>query len=117
MIIKIEYMKKLIFLLFGVGMSTVILAQTPQTDHDKKQDMKNLRTDVRTHKVAKHQENKDLDHARVGKAMHDHKAVHQINKDEKANSAELKAQGVHHPVTKAKRQVKVQDDNRKDHTQ
>ena len=110
-------MKKLIFLMLGVGMSTVILAQTPQTEHEKKQNMKNLRTDVRSHKVAKHQENKDLDHARVSKAMHDHKAVSRINKDEKANSSEIKANGVHHPVTTAKRQVKVQDDNRKDHTQ
>jgi hypothetical protein len=107
-------MKKLFFLLVGVAISAAAMSQTPQTE--KKEDMKNLRGDVRDHKVATHKVNKDLTHARVGKAVHDHKAVHQINKDENANARSLKEQGVSHPVVKAKRQVKVQDDNRKDHT-
>jgi len=107
-------MRKLFFLLIGVTISAAAVAQTPQTE--KKEDMKNLRGDVRAHKTATHKVNKDLSHAKIGKAVHDHKAVHQINKDQSADARSLKEQGVNHPVVKAKRQVKVQDDNRKDHT-
>ena len=81
----------------------------------KRADMKDLRGDVRDHRAATHQVNHDLSHVRIKKAMHDHKAVAETNKDEKRDSKRLKAHGVDHAVVKAKRQVKVQDDNRKDH--
>ena len=96
------------------------MAQTPaqvKKDQEKKAEMKDLRTDVRDHKAAKHVENRDLAHVKVNKAMHDHKAVARINKDERTDSKRLKRQGVDHSLTKARRQVKVQADNRKDHTQ
>ena len=108
-------MKKLLFMLLGVGMSVAAFAQT---DHPvKKEEMKDLRTDVRAHKAATHTVNHDLAHVRVKKAMQDHKAVSRVNKDERADAQRLRERGVSHPVTKAKRQVKVQDANRKDHTE
>lgn len=116
--------KKLIFLLLGVGLSAGVMAQTDiqkqketqKTEVQKKRtDMKNLRSDVRDHKAATHQVNHDLSHARIKKAMHDHKAVAEANKRENKDAKRLKAHGVDHSVVKAKRQVKVQDDKRKDH--
>lgn len=101
-------------MLLGIGMSVGVFAQT---NPEKKAEMKDLRGDVRAHKAATHQVNHDLAHVRVSKAVRDHKAVSRINKDERSDARRLKAQGVDHPVTKAKRQVKVQEDNRKDHTQ
>lgn len=113
-------MKKLFFVLMAMGISAGVIAQTPsqvRKDQEKKAESRDLRTDVRAHKVAKHKENKDLAHVRVKKAMHDHKTVARVNKDEHSDAKHLKAKGIDHPVTKAKRQVRVQDDNRKDHTQ
>jgi hypothetical protein len=131
--IKIEIMRTLfyVFVLLGMGMllGSAAKGQTPQKEpvqppqkqitqtQKKRTEMKDLRGDVRDHKVATHQVNKDLGHVRISKAIKDHKAVHQINKEETADAKRLEAQGVDHPVAKAKRQVKVQDDNRKDHTQ
>lgn len=117
-------MKKLFFLLIGVGLCAGAMAQTEiqkqkevqkQEVQKKRTDMKNLRGDVRDHKAATHQVNHDLSHVRVKKAMHDHKAVAEANKRENRDSKRLKAHGVDHSVAKAKRQVKVRDDNRKDH--
>lgn len=53
----------------------------------------------------------------MGIAELSHAAVHDIKKDERSDAKQLKDQGVKHPITKARRQVQVQDDNRKDHTQ
>ena len=99
--------------MLGISLATSAVAQT---DPQKKAEMKDLRTDVREKKAASHKVSKDWSHARVSKAMHDHKAVARENKDINKDSKRLKKQGVDHPVAKAKRQVRVQDDNRKDHT-
>ena len=77
--------------------------------------MKDLKTDVRAHKAASHQVIHDLGHVRIRKAIQDHRSVASANKMADADSKRLKAQGVTHPVAKAKRQVKVEDDNHKDH--
>lgn len=106
-------MKKIAFLLIGISLTVGAMAQT---DPKKKAEMQDLRTDVREKKAASHKVNKDLTHVRVKKAIHDHKAVARENKDIRKDSKTLKDRGVSHPVAKAKRQVKVQDDNRKDHT-
>ena len=106
-------MKKIAFLLIGISLTVGAMAQT---DPKKKAEMQDLRTDVREKKAASHKVNKDLSHVRVKKAIHDHKAVARQNKDIRKDSKTLKDRGVSHPVAKAKRQVKVQDDNRKDHT-
>jgi hypothetical protein len=116
-------MKKLFFVMLGLAISAAVVAQTSQTKKDdpktkkevKKTEMKDLRSDVRDRQAATHQVNKDLSHVRIGKAIKDHKTVHRIKKDEKSDARRLKQQGVDHAVAKAERQVKVQDDNRKDH--
>lgn len=99
--------------MLGISLTASAMAQT---DPQKKQEMKDLRTDVREKNAASHKVNKDLSHVRVKKAIQDHKAVAKENKDINKDAKRLKKQGVDHPVAKAKRQVKVQDDNRKDHT-
>lgn len=111
-------MKKIAFLLIGISLTVGAMAQTEpkKTDPKKKAEMQDLRTDVREKKAASHKVNKDLTHVRVKKAIHDHKAVARQNKDIRKDSKALKNRGVSHPVAKAKRQVRVQDDNRKDHT-
>ena len=103
-----------------VGIGFVVRAQTTQDVKDdaaRKKEMKDLRSDVRERKAAKSKENKDLTHVKIRKAMNDHKAVVKANKDENADAKKLKNRGVDHAIAKAKRQNKVQDDNRKDHTQ
>ena len=106
-------MKKILLLIMGVSLTAGVMAQT---DPKKKEDMTHLRTDVRAKKADAHQVNHDLTHARVKKAVRDHKAVAADNRAIHRNSRQLKSRGVDHPVAKAKRQVKVQDDNRRDHT-
>ncbi|HVS98272.1 MAG TPA: hypothetical protein VHE54_17370 [Puia sp.] len=120
------WIESLIFLLLGLGLGSAVMAQSDAQTHrdqvrkqevrqQKRSDMKDLRNDVRDHKVAKHQVNHDLGHAKVKQAMHDHKAVAKINRREKRDQKRLKAMGVDHSMAKARRQVKVRDDNRKDH--
>jgi hypothetical protein len=106
-------MKKILILLLGFTVSAAAIAQTNPV---KKAEMKDLRTDVREKKTAKHQVNKDLSHVKVKKAVRDHKEVAEENKDMRKDSKRLKRQGVEHPVAKAKRQVRIQDDAKKDHT-
>jgi hypothetical protein len=113
-----ESMKKLLVVILGLSISAAAMSQTPQTDGSKKEkekDMKDLKTDVRAHKAASHQVNHDLSHVRVRKAIQDHKSVADAKKMTNTDSRRLKAQGVSHPVAKAKRQVRVEDDKHKDH--
>ena len=113
-VINFYTMKKLFCIIAGLALTIGAMAQT---DKPKKEEMKDLRTDVREKQAAKHKVNKDLSHVRLKKAAHDHKDVAVENKDMKADAKRLKKRGVSHPITKAKRQVRVQDDNKKDHTQ
>ena len=106
-------MKKILILLLGFTFS---VAAKAQTDPVKKTEMKDLRTDVREKNAAKHKVNKDLSHVKIKKAIKDHKEVAEENKDMRKDSKRLKRQGVGHPIAKAKRQVKVQNDAKKDHT-
>jgi uncharacterized protein HemX len=104
-------MKKLIFVFFGLGLSVAVMAQTVPV---KKTEMNQLRANERIRKTHAHQVNKDLAHAKVSKAMHDHKAVAADNKAIKRNAKDLKNMEVSHPVAKAKRKNKVADENRQD---
>ena len=106
-------MKKLLFLILGATLTAGAMAQTPQ-DPGKEKEMKNLRSNVRTRKTERHQVNKDVTHAKLGQAVHDHKAVAHTNRAIHRNKKVLQNEEVSHPVAKAKRQVKVQDDNKKD---
>jgi hypothetical protein len=114
-VIKMESMKKLLVVILGLSISAVAMSQTDGSKKDKDKAMKDLKTDVRAHKAATHQVNHDLGHVRIRKAIQDHKSVANSNKMVNADSRRLKTKGVSHPVAKAKRQVKVEDDNHKDH--
>ena len=111
-------MKKLLIVMLGLSISVGAMSQTNESAASKKEKdkaMKDLKTDVRAHKVATHQVNDDLRHVRFRKAVQDHKSVASTNKMVDADSRRLRDQGVSHPVAKARRQVKVEDDNHKDH--
>ena len=111
-------MKKLLIVMLGLSISVAAMSQTPQTGGSKKEKdkaMKDLKTDVRAHHEATHQVNHDLGHVRIRRAIQDHKSVARTNKMVNADSRRLKDQGIAHPVAKARRQVRVEDDNHKDH--
>jgi hypothetical protein len=110
-------MKKLLIVMLGLTISAVAMSQTQPVATRKQKDkaMTDLKTDVRAHKAASHQIYHDLSHVRIRKAIQDHKSVARTNKMVGTDSKRLKAQGVDHPVAKAKRQVKGEDDNHKDH--
>jgi hypothetical protein len=104
-------MKKLIFVFFGLGLSVAVMAQTVP---EKKTEMNHLQANERAKKADAHRVNKDLTHAKVRKAMVDHKVVAADNRDIKRNTKSLKNMEVNHPVAKAKRRNKVQDQNKQD---
>ena len=106
-------MKKALIIVLGLGLTFGAMAQTEPV---KKEEMKDLKTHVREKKVATHRVNHDLSHVKVKKAVRDHKAVAVQNRDIHRDAKSLKNRKVGHPVAKAKRQVKVEDDARKDHT-
>jgi hypothetical protein len=116
--IKAETMKKLIvvFLCLSVGAATIAHAGPgSNSTKAKEKTMKNLRSDVRAHEATKKVVGHDVTHFRLRQAFKDHKQVAQTHRLIDADSKMAKAQGIDHPVTKAKRQVRVQDDNAKDH--
>ena len=118
-------MKKLSFFLLSICLGGSVIAGPVgprKTESRKKSEvmvkrdhMEDLRDDVRNYRASAHVVNHDLGHLRFSRAIHDHKAVARINKQTAIDAKRLELEGVDHPVTKAKRQVKVQDDNRRDH--
>ena len=115
--IKTTNMKKVFFMILGMTVGVAVMADTGTTTSRsmaREKTMSNLRVDVRARDAAAHQVNHDLGHFRFGRAIHDHKAVAQCNKQVNADSWRLRAEGVDHPVTKARRQIRVQNDNVKD---
>jgi len=115
-----EAMKKLLIVMLGLSISVAAMSQTDGSQpgasrKEKDKAMKDLKTDVRAHKAATHQVNHDLGHVRIRRAIQDHKSVASTHKMVNTDSRRLKDQGVSRPVAKAKRQVRVEDDNHKDH--
>src|ERR1700722_4361685 len=111
-------MKKLLIVVLGLSISAAAMAQTSGPGASRKEKdkaMKDLKTDVRAHKAATHQVNHDLGRVRIRRAIQDHKSVASTHKMVNTDSRRLKDQGVSRPVAKAKRQVRVEDDNHKDH--
>ena len=116
--IKAETMKKLlvVFLCMSLGAATIAQAGPgSNSTKAKEKTMKNLRTDVRAHEATKKIVGHDVAHFRLGQAVRDHKQVARTHQALNADSKLAKSQGIDHPVAKAKRQVRVQDDNQKDH--
>lgn len=114
---KLQTMKKLVFVFLCMSIGVVVMAQTdPATGTKaKEKTMTNLRSDVRSQHASKKVVGHDMAHARVGQAVRDHRQVADTRRVTKADGHIAKAQGIKHPVAKAKRQVRVQDDNKKDH--
>jgi hypothetical protein len=127
--IKTKTMKKLFFVIFAMTLSGAIIMTCSGTvmantgpgdwkierDRARERDYKTLKADVRVNNVARHQVSHDWGHFRISKAFRDHHAVRETNKVMYADSKKLKDEGVNHPVTKARMQVKVEDQNMKDH--
>ena len=105
-------MKKLFVMICGMTMSAAVMASTGSGPGDKKDrdhEMKNLKEDVRAHKETKDVVNHDLHRVRIARAIHDHKAVARTNRMMKDDSKKLKADGVDHPITTARHEVKMED--------
>ena len=117
--IKAETMKKLFVMFLCVSMGAATIAHagpgTTAKDKVKEKSMKNLRDDVRAHEATKKVVGHDVTHFRIGQALRDHKQVAETHRMVSADSKIAKANGIDHPVTKAKRQNRVADDNKKDH--
>jgi Ni/Co efflux regulator RcnB len=115
--IKADTMKKLVVVLICMSMGAATIAQSGPgtTTKAKEKTMKNLRGDVRAHEATKKVVGHDVSHLRLRQAVRDHKQVAQTHRTLNADSKLAKAQGINHPVAKAKRQVRVQNDNQKDH--
>lgn len=77
--------------------------------------MKNLRSDVRAHEATRKVVGHDWSHFRIRQAFKDHKQVAQTHRRVDVDRKMARAEGIAHPLTKAKRQIRVQDDNAKDH--
>lgn len=118
--IKAETMKKLLVVLLCMSMGAATIAQSGPgisvSTRDKEKTMKNLRDDVRAHEATKQVVGHDVTHFRIRQAIMDHKQVSQTHKRVDADSRLARAQGIDHPITKARRQIRVQDDNHKDHS-
>ncbi len=75
--------------------------------------MKDLKKDVVEKREGQKQVTKDLTHAKIRKAVNDHKEVREERKDMKSDEANLKAQGVKHPKYKAKHKIKAEKEEKK----
>ncbi|HWK07010.1 MAG TPA: hypothetical protein VNS58_25420 [Puia sp.] len=102
-------MKKLLFILLGGTLTSLGFAQTTP----KKVEEKELRHDIREKREEKHEVGKDLAHLNIKKARADHKDVVTEKKAEHRHAAQLKRQGVKHPVSRAKHQIHAQDEAKK----
>jgi hypothetical protein len=104
-------MKKALFLVLGVTLTTLSFAQTTP----KKVEEKQLRTDVRDKKQDNHAVTKDVSHLKLKDAKADHRNVVADNHAISRHSTQLKRRGVKHPVSRAKHQIHAQDEAKKYH--
>jgi hypothetical protein len=102
-------MKKIMLLALGVTLATISFAQTTP----KKEDEKNLRTDIRAKRADNHQVGKDVGHLNLKDAKGDHRVVKSDKKAIHRNTARLKSRGVKHPIVRAKHQIHAQDEAKK----
>ncbi len=98
-------------LALGVTLATISFAQTTP----KKEDEKNLRTDIRAKRDENHQVGKDLGHLNLKDAKEDHRVVKADKKAIHRNASRLKRRGVKHPIVRAKHQIHAQDEAKKYH--
>jgi len=102
-------MKKLIFILLGVVLTTGAMAQTAEkkAQMDKKKDEKQLENAIAAKKDEKHEVGSDLKHLKIAAAVKDRKEVRADRRriHRKANHLK-KTDGVEHPIIKAQKALK-----------
>jgi hypothetical protein len=116
--INLENMKKLAVVFLFMAMGSLAMAKAGpgvSSTKEKEMTMKHLRDDVRANEATRKVVGHDWSRFRIRQAFRDHKQVKETNKRVTADSRWARAEGIEHPVSKAKRQVRVQDDNAKDH--
>jgi hypothetical protein len=109
--IKLLIMKTIVSIAAGIILTFSAMGQTPE--QKKKEEMKDLKKDVVEKREDQKQVTKDLTHAKVKKAVNDHKEVHADRQDMKADEARLKSEGVKHPKYKARHKIKAEKHEQK----
>ncbi|HEV2480633.1 MAG TPA: hypothetical protein VGS79_13245 [Puia sp.] len=108
-------MKKLIVVLFFLSMGAAVIAQSGPgvgaSKRDQDKTMKNLREDVRAHEVTKQVVGHDVTYFRIRQALMDHKQVAQTHKRVDADRRVAREQGIDHPISKARRLNREQDEH------
>ena len=112
-IFKAETMKKLLFVLLCMSMGAAAIAQSGPaisvSARDQEKTMKNLRDDVRAHEATQQVIGNDMVHFRIRRAIMDHNQVSQTHLRVDADRRVARAQGIEHPISKAKHQIRVED--------
>jgi len=106
-------MKKVTFLLFGIVLSASVVAQTPVTHEKKKEEMTDLKKDVKEKRVERKEMGHALAHAKFKKAVAERKDVRAENRDIKKDGKRLGRHGVKHPVTKTKHKIRAEKEEQK----
>jgi hypothetical protein len=106
-------MKTVFAMLVGIGISAAAIAQVPASEQKKKAEINDLKEDVKAKKEQKKEVTKAWTHGHVKKAVQEHQEKKEIKEDIKHDEATLKAQGVKHPVAKAKHKLKAEKEAQK----
>lgn len=106
-------MKKVLFILLGIALTTASMAQTPAQQVKKKEEMKDLHRDVAEKRHDNKKMAKHITHAKFKKAVADRKEKREDKKDIHKDQARLERQGVKHPVAKVKHQMKAEKEEKK----
>lgn len=102
-------MKKIIFILLGVVLTTGAMAQTTEkkVQIDKRKDEKELKNEIAAKKDEKKEVGNDLTHLKIGAAVKDRKEVRADRRRIHRKARHIKKyHGVEHPIIKAQKQLK-----------
>jgi|GEM_PF-1646673 hypothetical protein len=106
-------MKKLIVFCVVMAMGAAAIAQSGPgvsvSKRERDKTMKNLREDVRAHEATKQVVGHDITHFRIRQAFMDKKQVAQTHKRVDADRRVAREQGIDHPIGKARRQIREED--------
>ena len=108
-------MKKIAFILLGFALTSGTMAQTAEkkAEMDKKKTEKQLENAIEAKKDEKHEVGSDLKHLKIGAAVKDQKEVRSDRRRIHRKAHHLKkAYGVKHPIIKAQKEVR-EDENEK----
>jgi hypothetical protein len=107
-------MKKLIFLLAGIALTTAAMAQAPEKKQEiKKEEMKDLHKDVVEKRHDRKEIGKAAAHGRVKKAIVKRKEVRADKRDINYDAKRLERHGVKHPVVKVKHKIRSEKEAKK----